>query len=71
MQSTPLATAGEDSLFKPFRYMAGQPAPGVDLGGWYHYNPDYDPNTDSDTSAAHRARPGSPHFAQDHRVRLL
>lgn len=35
----------EDSLLKPLRQMAGQPAPGVDLGGWYHYDPDYDPNT--------------------------
>jgi hypothetical protein len=31
----------EDSLLKPFRQMSGQPAPGEDLGGWYHYNPDY------------------------------
>lgn len=35
----------EDSLLKPFRQMAGQPAPGVDLGGWYHYDPDYDSNS--------------------------
>src|SRR6202158_3066268 len=35
----------EDSLLKPFRQMAGQPSPGTDLGGWYHYDPDYDPNT--------------------------
>ena len=32
----------EDSLLKPFRAMAGKPAPGVDLGGWYGYKPDYD-----------------------------
>jgi DUF1680 family protein len=32
----------EDSLSKPFRQMAGQPAPGAELGGWYLYNPDYD-----------------------------
>ena len=32
----------EDSLLKPFRQMAGQPAPGQDLGGWYTYDPDYD-----------------------------
>jgi len=32
----------EDSLLKPFRQMAGQPAPGAELGGWYLYNPDYD-----------------------------
>jgi len=29
----------EDSLLKPFRQMAGQPAPGDDLGGWYQYDP--------------------------------
>jgi uncharacterized protein len=34
-----------DSLLKPIRQMIGQPAPGADLGGWYHYDPDYDPNT--------------------------
>ena len=32
----------EDSLLKPFRQMAGQPAPGADLGGWYNYDPNYD-----------------------------
>ena len=31
----------EDSLLKPLRQMSGQAAPGEDLGGWYHYNPDY------------------------------
>ena len=31
----------EDSLLKPLRQMSGLPAPGDDLGGWYHYNPDY------------------------------
>jgi uncharacterized protein len=31
----------EDSLLKPLRQMSGMPAPGEDLGGWYHYNPDY------------------------------
>lgn len=35
----------EDNLLKPFRQMAGQPAPGADLGGWYHYDPNYDPDT--------------------------
>jgi DUF1680 family protein len=35
----------EDSVLKPFRQMAGQVAPGEDLGGWYHYDPDYDPDT--------------------------
>lgn len=32
----------EDSLLKPFREMSGMPAPGDDLGGWYHYDPDPD-----------------------------
>ncbi len=32
----------EDSLLKPFREMAGQPGPGVSLGGWYAWNPTYD-----------------------------
>jgi DUF1680 family protein len=35
----------EDSLLKPFRQMAGQPAPGEDLGGWYRYDPHYDYRT--------------------------
>lgn len=35
----------EDSLLKPFRQMIGQPAPGEDLGGWYHYDPNYDWHT--------------------------
>jgi DUF1680 family protein len=39
-----LMELSEDSLLKPFRQMAGQPAPGPDLGGWYHYEPDYDSN---------------------------
>jgi DUF1680 family protein len=34
-----LMELSEDSLLKPFRQMAGQPAPGVDMGGWYHYEP--------------------------------
>lgn len=42
---TVLMNLSEDSLLKPFRQMAGQPAPGADLGGWYHYDPDYDANT--------------------------
>jgi len=32
----------EDSLLKPLRQMCGMPAPGKDLGGWYHYDPDPD-----------------------------
>lgn len=31
----------DDSLLKPFREMSGMPAPGEDLGGWYHYSRDY------------------------------
>ncbi len=31
----------DDSLLKPLRQMSGLPAPGEDLGGWYHYDPDY------------------------------
>jgi hypothetical protein len=37
-----LMSLSDDSLLKPFRQMAGLPAPGEDLGGWYHYDPDYD-----------------------------
>jgi DUF1680 family protein len=37
-----LMELSEDSLLKPFRQMAGLPAPGAELGGWYLYNPDYD-----------------------------
>jgi len=40
-----LMELSEDSLLKPFRQMAGKTAPGEDLGGWYHYDPDYDPDT--------------------------
>ncbi len=38
----------DDSLLKPLRQMSGQPAPGDDLGGWYHYNPDYKWGKDAD-----------------------
>ena len=31
----------DDSLLKPLRQMSGLSAPGDDLGGWYHYDPDY------------------------------
>jgi DUF1680 family protein len=41
-----LMNLSEDSLLKPFRKMAGQPAPGEELGGWYLYNENYDPNKD-------------------------
>ncbi|HSC44809.1 MAG TPA: beta-L-arabinofuranosidase domain-containing protein [Candidatus Acidoferrum sp.] len=37
-----LMQLSDDSLLKPLRLMAGQPAPGDELGGWYLYNPDYD-----------------------------
>jgi DUF1680 family protein len=40
-----LMELSEDSLLKPLRQMAGQAAPGEDLGGWYHYDPNYNPNT--------------------------
>jgi uncharacterized protein len=35
----------DDALMKPFRAMAGQPAPGEDLGGWYRYDPNFDWHT--------------------------
>jgi uncharacterized protein len=31
----------DDALLKPFRLMAGMPAPGRDIGGWYRYDPNY------------------------------
>src|SRR5689334_17756717 len=31
----------EDSMLKPLRQMSGMPAPGEDMGGWYHYEPNY------------------------------
>ena len=37
-----LMALSEDSLLKPFRQMAGMPAPGESLGGWYNYDLDYD-----------------------------
>lgn len=36
-----LMRLSDDSLLKPLRQMSGLPAPGDDLGGWYHYDPDY------------------------------
>jgi hypothetical protein len=42
-----LMSLSEYSLLKPLRQMAGQPAPGEDLGGWYNYNPDYDYRQDN------------------------
>jgi uncharacterized protein len=32
-----------DRLLKPFRQLAGLPAPGEDMGGWYSPSPDFDP----------------------------
>ncbi|MGA7522269.1 MAG: beta-L-arabinofuranosidase domain-containing protein [Acidobacteriaceae bacterium] len=43
-----LMSLSDDSLLKPFRQMSGMPAPGEDLGGWYHYDPDYDYRKDID-----------------------
>lgn len=50
-----LMSLNEDSLLKPLRKMAGQPAPGEELGGWYLYNPDYDRSKSNDGFA-----PGAP-----------
>ncbi|MCU1321681.1 MAG: putative glycosyl hydrolase [Acidobacteriaceae bacterium] len=33
----------EDSLLKPFRQLAGMPAPGEDMGGWYSPSSKFDP----------------------------
>lgn len=40
-----LMDLSDDALLKPFRAMIGKPAPGEDLGGWYQFNPKYDPNS--------------------------
>jgi hypothetical protein len=37
-----MMSLSDDSLLMPFRKMGGQAAPGVDIGGWYQYRPDYD-----------------------------
>jgi len=42
---TVLMNLSEDSLLKPLRAMAGQPAPGAELGGWYLYDSNYDYHT--------------------------
>ena len=42
-----LMDLSEDGLLMPFRQMAGMPAPGEDLGGWYIYKADYDYRKDS------------------------
>jgi len=54
-----LMSLSEDSLLMPFRQMAGLPAPGVELGGWYAYRPDYDYRKNFDEGFA----PGC-HFGQ-------
>ncbi|HUI41968.1 MAG TPA: beta-L-arabinofuranosidase domain-containing protein [Terriglobia bacterium] len=51
-----LMALSDDSLLKPFRQMSGMPAPGEDLGGWYHYDPDYDYSKNFDDGFA----PGCP-----------
>ena len=43
-----LMSLSEDSLLKPLRRMAGQPAPGEELGGWYLYDPNYDRSKSND-----------------------
>ena len=47
-----LMALNDDSLLKPFRQMSGMPAPGEDLGGWYHYDPNYDYRRDFDSGFA-------------------
>ena len=47
-----LMSLSNDSLLKPLRAMAGLPAPGEDLGGWYGYRPDYNYRTDTAGFAA-------------------
>jgi hypothetical protein len=54
-----LMSLSEDSLLMPFRQMAGLPAPGAELGGWYAYRPDYDYRKNFDDGFA----PGC-HFGQ-------
>jgi DUF1680 family protein len=54
-----LMSLSDDSLLMPFRQMAGLPAPGVELGGWYAYRPDYDYRKNFDFGFA----PGC-HFGQ-------
>jgi uncharacterized protein len=43
-----LMNLDEDSMLKPLRAMAGLPAPGAELGGWYLYDPDYDKHKGGD-----------------------
>lgn len=56
-----LMSLDEDSLLKPFRQFAGQPAPGADLGGWYTYDPRYDwRSDDAGFAPARPSTSGSP-----------
>ena len=54
-----LMSLSDDSLLMPFRQMAGLPAPGVEMGGWYAYRADYDYRKNFDEGFA----PGC-HFGQ-------
>ena len=54
-----LMSLTDDSLLMPFRQMAGLPAPGLELGGWYAYRPNYDYRKNFDEGFA----PGC-HFGQ-------
>ena len=47
-----LMNLNEDSMLKPLRAMAGLPAPGEELGGWYLYDPDYDKHKGGDNGFA-------------------
>ena len=50
----------EDSLLKPMRQMAGLPAPGADLGGWYIYDPNYDTHSTPASRREQLSANGSP-----------
>ena len=45
-QHVTLLAMDEAALLKPFREVAGMPAPGADLGGWYNASPSFDPPAD-------------------------
>ena len=49
-----LMGVSDDSMLMPLRQMSNLPAPGEDLGGWYHYAPEWD------------YRKGGPGFAPAH-----
>ncbi len=42
-----LLSLSPDDLLRPLLAMAGRPAPGATLGGWYEWNPSYDYRHDS------------------------